>query len=506
MKTGLLHRLFTGLLGKFLLSYLAIMIVSAIITEQIMNLYSYNLLRRDFNPESVATETNHKAGQAARFFNFSAPNVEALNLWLEMQKSETQNNRREIAPDIFTLYDSEELKDFYAVIDRSGTVLAATGKTNLNKDIYQTGESLLAVEINLLKTAVSGEAIAGNLIGRDGDLRISAVSPIRDQAGTLRGALLVRKSLPFEWNEASFYLFLNWVEEFYFLLVIFVYTGLVFSFFVARHLIKRLNRIGAAANAWSVGDFSARAVDESSDEIGLLTRKLNSMAIQLSDFFDLKQNLVAVEERNRLARELHDSVKQQVFALSMQIGAATRVLSSQVLSTESSNGRTDDDLSSRLHEAEKLANQVQHELQVLINELRPSSEAGEPLNLRLKTLAADWSRLNSIATETRLEKIPPLSPKSEHALFRIAQEALANAARHAQATKVMVELELISPSKLQLSISDNGSGFESLQQRKGLGLKTMRERAEGLSKGWFEVQSLAKSGTRITAGCSVEKS
>lgn len=144
-------------------------------------------------------------------------------------------------------------------------------------------------------------------------------------------------------------------------------------------------------------------------------------------------------------------------------------------------------------------------MQVLINELRPASEAGEPLNLRLKTLAADWSRLNSIATETRLEKIPPLSPTSEHALFRIAQEALANAARHAQATKVTVELELISPSKLQLSISDNGSGFENSQQRKGLGLKTMRERAEGLPNGWFEVQSLAKSGTRITAGCSVEK-
>lgn len=500
MKSGLLQKLFSGLLGKFLLSYLAIMIASAIVTEQIMNLYEYNLLRRDFNPESVATETNHKAGQAARFFNHPVPNVEALNLWLEIQKSETQNNRREIAPEIFNLYDNEDLKDFYVVIDRSGAVLASTGKENLNGSIFQTGENLLTIETNLLKKAVSGETAADKLVERIGNLRISAVASINDEAGTLRGALLVRKSLPFEWSGASFSLLMNWVEEFYFLLVIFIYTGLVFSFFVARHLIKRLNRIGAAANAWSVGDFSARAVDESGDEIGLLAKKLNSMAIQLSDFFELKQNLVAVEERNRLARELHDSVKQQVFALSMQIGAATRLLPAEKSDTES--GR----LNLRLREAEKLANQVQRELQELINELRPATEAGEPLNLRLKTLAADWSRQNSIAVETRLEKIPPLSPKSEHALFRIAQEALANAARHASATKVTVELELISESKLQLSISDNGDGFEHSRQRKGLGLKTMRERAEGLPNGWFEVQSLAKSGTRITAGCSVEKS
>lgn len=88
-----------------------------------------------------------------------------------MQKSETQNNRREIAPDIFTLYDNEDLKDLYVVIDRSGTVLASTGKENLNGGIFQTGENLLTIETNLLKTAVSGETAADKLVERIGNLR-----------------------------------------------------------------------------------------------------------------------------------------------------------------------------------------------------------------------------------------------------------------------------------------------------------------------------------------------
>ena len=272
----------------------------------------------------------------------------------------------------------------------------------------------------------------------------------------------------------------------------------MFSFFVGRHLIKRLDRIGAAANAWSVGDFSARSVDDSGDEIGLLTKRLNEMAIQLGDFFALKQNLAAVEERNRLARELHDSVKQQVFALSMQIGAATRVLSA----ADSANSA---DLAARLREAEKLANEVQHELQILINELRPAQTEGKPFDVRLKLLAADWSRQNSVAVETRIADIPPLAPSHELALYRIAQESLANIARHAAATKVSLDLEIIKHSGLQFSVSDNGGGFENTPHSKGLGLKTMRERAEDLPHGWFEINSRLGIGTRVSVGCQLKE-
>lgn len=504
MKLGVPRKLHS-LLGRLLLSYLIITTASALVSGEIIGLYEYRLLRQGFNPESVAAETSEKADRSARFFaDASEPNVEALNLWLTAREQETQNRRRKVAPNFYTLYERYAAQDFLAIVDADGRVLAASGESRWNGANFQADERLRPVGSELLKTALAGAAgDSQKLVARDGDLRIVAVAPIFDRAGNLRGALLMRKNLPFEWASAVFLLLANWLQDFFFLLFVFIYTGLVFSFFVARHLVKRLDRIGAAAKAWSGGDFSARAIDESDDEIGLLIARLNWMAIQLRDFFELRQNLAAVEERGRLARELHDSVKQQVFALSMQLGAATRVLSA---TAESSNGKSGA-LHTRLREAEQLANQVQRELQELINELRPATGKGESLNSRLRTLAADWSRRNSVAAHIRLEKIPPLSPTCEHALFRIAQEALANVAKHAaEATRVSLELEMISAAKLQLSISDNGGGFAELPGHQGLGLKTMRERAENLPHGWFEIDSRRRSGTRVTAGCSTEKS
>ena len=494
---GKLH----GLLGKLLLAYLLITTLSAVTSGQIMSFYEYWLLRGDFKEEGVAAETAARARQMARFFdNSPVPNTEALKLWLALREQEAQNRRREIASDIFTLYERYDASDYLAVVDSSGVILASSRGENLNNAIPQSNENLSAVDSRLLKMALMANASdAPNIVGRDGDLRIVAAAPIYDAAGSLRGALLVRKNLPFDWGGAIVYLAATWIQDFFFLFFIFIYTGLFFSFFVGRSLIKRLERIGAAANAWSLGDFSARAIDNSADEIGQLTKRLNTMAIQLGDFFELRQNLAAVEERNRLARELHDSVKQQVFALSMQIGAANRVLEA----AGNANGNSDK-FAARLCEAEKLANQVQRELQDLINELRPASEAGEPLDLRLKALAADWSRQHSIMAETKLEKVAGLSPTSEHALFRIAQEALANIARHSGATKATIELAMIAPSKLQLSISDTGTGFEKSGQKKGLVLKTMSERAQSLPHGWFEINSRRGSGTRVAAGCDIE--
>jgi NarL family two-component system sensor histidine kinase LiaS len=490
-----------GLLGKLLLAYLLITAASAVTSGLIMGFYEYFLLRGEFSAERVSVETIEKAGQASRFFGADSPspNTDALKLWLVLSKQETENRRREIAPDIYTVYEKYDARDFSMVVDRSGAVVAASGEGDLNEKNFQTDKRLRPIDSTLIKTVLAGASDSRAIAQPDGDLRIAAAAPITDKAGNLRGALLIDKKLPFGWGGAILFLTINWVTDFFFLFFIFIYTGTLFSFFVGRHLIKRLDRIGAAANAWSVGDFSARAIDKSTDEIGLLTQRLNSMAIQLGDFFELRQNLAAVEERNRLARELHDSVKQQVFSLSMQIGAANRVLSA-----ESSNGKSEG-FASRLHEAEKLANQVQHELQDLINELRPASEEGESLNLRLKALAADWSRQHSIAAETRLEKVPPLSPTSEHAIFRIAQEALANVARHSGASKVTLEMEMIAPTKLQISVSDNGKGFENSSRQTGLGLKTMRERAESLPRGWFEINSISGGGTRVVAGCGAEK-
>lgn len=104
--------------------------------------------------------------------------------------------------------------------------------------------------------------------------------------------------------------------------------GTIFGYFTARALTRRLHNITQAADAWSQGDFSAFIRDRSNDELGKLANRLNRMAEQLQNLLYTRHELATLEERNRLARDLHDSVKQQIFATGMQVGAARALLDS----------------------------------------------------------------------------------------------------------------------------------------------------------------------------------
>jgi signal transduction histidine kinase len=200
------------------------------------------------------------------------------------------------------------------------------------------------------------------------------------------------------------------------------------------------------------------------------------------------QELAITEERNRLAREMHDSVKQQVFAAIMQLGAARAVIDHDVPSAKS-----------HLMEAEQLAGQARNELTSLINELRPVALEGKGLAAALRTYVADWSRQSNITADVRAQAERPMPPAVEQALMRIAQEALANVARHSQATTVEVGLTSDGDVTI-LTIADNGRGFDLETTQKGVGLDSMRERVEALS-GRLHVESTPGAGTRITARC-----
>jgi signal transduction histidine kinase len=198
------------------------------------------------------------------------------------------------------------------------------------------------------------------------------------------------------------------------------------------------------------------------------------------------QDLAVAEERNRLARELHDSVKQQVFATIMQLGAA-RVLLER------------DPPAARLHliEAEQLAQQSGAELSLLIHELRPIALGDKGLAEAIQSYAADWSRQSKIAADVRTRGAGALAPAAEHALVRVTQEALANVARHSHATAVTLELELADDAAT-LKIADNGRGFDTSAASRGVGLDSMRERLEALG-GRLWVESAPGIGTTIKA-------
>jgi signal transduction histidine kinase len=197
------------------------------------------------------------------------------------------------------------------------------------------------------------------------------------------------------------------------------------------------------------------------------------------------QELAVVEERNRLARDLHDSVKQQVFAISMQLGAARALLDQKSQAY------------APVAEAERLAKQAGAELTTLIRELRPPGLERKTLAVALRGYATEWSRQNNIDTELHIDNDLTLDGNVEQALFRVVQEAFANIARHSRATKVVVELVRDAAGTV-LCIRDNGAGFDTDDVQSGVGLHSMQERLTQLG-GTLQVASQNGAGTQITA-------
>jgi signal transduction histidine kinase len=203
--------------------------------------------------------------------------------------------------------------------------------------------------------------------------------------------------------------------------------------------------------------------------------------------------LAVQAERLRLSRDLHDSVKQQIFAVSMQVGAA---LSQIEHSREAAR--------KHLLEAEALVYQAQQDLTTLIQDLRPAVLQEKGLAAALRDYVTGWSRQNTIAVELHLPERCQLPPAVEEALWRVAQEALSNIARHSQASKVQMRLEQ-TPEQVLLSMLDNGRGFDQAkEQQTGVGLLSIEERMAAIG-GSILLQSRPGDGTRMVARCPLDQ-
>ena len=149
-------------------------------------------------------------------------------------------------------------------------------------------------------------------------------------------------------------------------------------------------------------------------------------------------------------------------------------------------------------EAEDISHEVQQELTNLIHELRPVELEGKGLATALEEYGARWSRQTGIAVSVNLAGEYPVLPDAEQALFRLAQEALANVSKHAEAGQVEIALAR-AESATTLTIADDGRGFDPADVKgRGLGLHSMRERIEALG-GELAVESAPGSGTRLVA-------
>ena len=263
-------------------------------------------------------------------------------------------------------------------------------------------------------------------------------------------------------------------------------------FFYLYHNTSRIDKLIKALHDWNKGDFSVIAQNAIKDDIDLLTRCFNEVAPELQNWVEEQQETTSTKERNILARELHDTVKQQIFALAFQISIARKIHQSK-----------DDQLAMHLLEAKKLLQDIQQELTNLIVPMRQGALENQDLADALATYLSRWSQQYGIfvkfTTEIQgQEKNYSLSAHVKGTFFRVAQEALSNVGRHSHASHVSVTLT-IGWLYIMLKIADNGQGFSYTQQKEsGVGLSSMRERMKSVN-GNLSIDSKLLSGTEVIA-------
>ncbi|RIK36247.1 MAG: histidine kinase, partial [Chloroflexi bacterium] len=198
--------------------------------------------------------------------------------------------------------------------------------------------------------------------------------------------------------------------------------------------------------------------------------------------------LATLEERQRLARELHDSVSQALYGIALGARTARTLL-------ERDPARAGEPLEYVL----ALAEAGLAEMRALIFELRPESLEQEGLVAALEKQAAALRARQRVDVRTSLPAEPPLSLAQKEAFYRIAQEAMHNIIKHARATRI--ELELTTTPHITLCIRDNGIGFDASGSFPGhLGLHSMRERAERAGA-TLSVTSTPGVGTTVQVVC-----
>jgi PAS domain S-box-containing protein len=215
----------------------------------------------------------------------------------------------------------------------------------------------------------------------------------------------------------------------------------------------------------------------------------NQAAVALANarLYEQAQELAALEERQRLARELHDSVSQALYGITLGTHTARTLL-------ERDPGKVAEPLDYVLSQAEAALT----EMRALIFELRPESLETEGLVAALSRQAAALRARNEIEVTTELCDEPDIPPKVKEELYRVAQEALHNAAKHARANSVNLRMHA-DASRVQLEICDDGVGFDATQAYPGhLGLHSMRERI-ARQGGTLQIESTPGKGTCIHA-------
>jgi signal transduction histidine kinase len=252
---------------------------------------------------------------------------------------------------------------------------------------------------------------------------------------------------------------------------------------LSQPIARRLARVEAASTALSRGEREVRVPVEGEDELARLSHAFNTMAERIDDQVSSLSRLAernaalaaeasalaAADERNRLARDLHDGVKQQLFGLSLSVGAVESIVEHDPA-----------DARQRLRDLSAQARRIHEALDEIILQLRPASLADQGLASALRELGTAWSARTGLRFSLTIDpraSFDDVPFADEYALYRVAQEALSNVARHAGARTAHLSLDGTSEI-IALSVSDDGHGFDAAvaPPATSTGLAGMRER------------------------------
>jgi NarL family two-component system sensor histidine kinase LiaS len=279
-----------------------------------------------------------------------------------------------------------------------------------------------------------------------------------------------------------------------------IFSAVIGGYYSSREIRSQLEEITLGAKNLAYGNLDYRLGYKGNAEFDGIIQAFNEMATRLQAQVGALQKLAAEneqllqetkinaisEERQRLARDLHDAVSQQLFAISMMAATASRV-------AEKNPEKT----AGLIREITQAATRAQAEMRALLLQLRPLTLQNESLSQALASLAKELEGRQTIRCELDLDAVD-LPRNLENQLFRIAQEGLSNVLRHAEADRVHITLKVSEPNhRVLLSIEDNGKGF-NLEQipQSSLGIRSIQERAT-LMGGTAQWLSAPGQGTRL---------
>lgn len=259
----------------------------------------------------------------------------------------------------------------------------------------------------------------------------------------------------------------------------------------------KLRAIAEALTAINKGKHAATIAELPAGFLRTLISETNKLVANQNDFQSMRGRLyqqisevAAQEERNRLARDLHDSIKQQVFSMSVSAAAAHAHLDKNPIAAREA-----------LLDVRQSAQEAMVEMRVLLQQLAPAplEQLGLIESIRQQMEAISYRTGASI--ETDFDKLPAdehLPIGAQETLFRITQEALSNIARHARAKRISLSLKYQGNDTLCLTIIDDGQGFDVDSAKRGMGLNNMERRVADLD-GDIKLTSDIGTGTTLTA-------